>query len=233
MCGFEGCYSVCCHGNYSHRPKPSLWLLAQACLCPPNPPWALLPVRAEGGWTSGMGCGGVGEAHVEPSRFFSSSSVWPRLQKHPEMSSCKKTKVSPVALESLMGHLSSGVFSCASCSHGCHSASMASFQKCTAAKKIKQSMGNKSMSFPTGKSDRYVPGGRCGPGNPVSISEALGGKTFRGSLPTRSRPLSFGRLAGKGEVIAGCQSQPRPPRAPVTLSTLPVPYGFPGAPQSK
>lgn len=79
---------------------------------------------------------GGGEAHVEPSRFFSSSSVWPRLQKHPEMSSCKKTRVTPVALESLMGHLSSGVFSCASCSHGCHSASMASFQKCTAAKKI-------------------------------------------------------------------------------------------------
>ena len=31
-----------------------------------------------------------------------------------------------------------------------------SFQKCIAAKKTKQSMGNKSMSFPTGKSDRYV-----------------------------------------------------------------------------
>uniref|UniRef100_A0A8D0PA73 Exosome complex component 10 n=1 Tax=Sus scrofa TaxID=9823 RepID=A0A8D0PA73_PIG len=29
-----------------------------------------------------------------------------------------------------------------------------SFQKCIAAKKIKQSLGNKSMSFPTGKSDR-------------------------------------------------------------------------------
>uniref|UniRef100_F6YPY2 Exosome complex component 10 n=1 Tax=Callithrix jacchus TaxID=9483 RepID=F6YPY2_CALJA len=29
-------------------------------------------------------------------------------------------------------------------------------KKCIAAKKIKQSLGNKSMSFPTGKSDRYV-----------------------------------------------------------------------------
>lgn len=29
-------------------------------------------------------------------------------------------------------------------------------QKCFAAKKLKQSMGNKSMSFPTEKSDRYV-----------------------------------------------------------------------------
>nr|XP_058913857.1 exosome component 10 isoform X1 [Kogia breviceps] len=106
-------------------------------------------------------------------------------------------------------------------------------KKCTAAKKIKQSMGNKSMSFPTGKSDRYVPDGWRGPGDPVSSSEALGGKTLRGPLPTPSRPLSFGKLAATGEVLAGCQPQPRPPRAPVTLSALPVPYGFPGAPQSK
>lgn len=31
-----------------------------------------------------------------------------------------------------------------------------SLQKCIAAKKVKQSIGSKSMSFPTGKSDRYV-----------------------------------------------------------------------------
>lgn len=45
-----------------------------------------------------------------------------------------------------------------------------SFQKCIAAKKIKQSMGNKSMSFPTGKSDRYVQ-------DAVVVRETQGGLT--------------------------------------------------------
>lgn len=52
------------------------------------------------------------EACVEPPSSFSSSS--PHLQKHPEMSSSEKTKVTPVVLESGRGHLSSGVFSCIS-----------------------------------------------------------------------------------------------------------------------
>lgn len=45
-------------------------------------------------------------------------------------------------------------------------------KKCIAAKKLKQSVGNKSMSFPTGKSDRYVVEGWHGPGNSAAAQRS-------------------------------------------------------------
>lgn len=80
----------------------------------------------------------------------------------------------------------------------------ASFQKCLAAKKLKQSMGNKSMSFPTGKSDRYV----------VEGSDASTGKMPREPLGTKSLPFFD---LGKRRWAEGMPLHPRT-HSPVLLT---------------
>jgi hypothetical protein len=76
-----------------------------------------------------------------------------------------------------------------------------SFQKCIAAKKLKQSVGNKSMSFPNGKSDRYVVAARpvvpvgkslhCSAPWGAAAEYRLGASAGKGRDPAIGRPLSL------------------------------------------
>ena len=96
-----------------------------------------------------------------------------------------------------------------------------SFQKCIAAKKIKQSLGNKSMSFPTGKSDRYVQGGHSQGGPERSLR----------SLPD---PLPLcppeNRAGGRDDCW---MPRPGPCLQFQSPSALLSPHTFPASPQSR
>lgn len=100
-----------------------------------------------------VGC----KACVEPSGSLSGSSQGPRPQKHPDMFIQLQENPSHTRGAGVLGRPSElrGVFLCVLWSWLSLSLNgFLSFQKCIAAKKLKQSMGNKSMSFPAGKSDR-------------------------------------------------------------------------------
>lgn len=110
--------------------------------------------RVQCDWTSGVGR--ASKPCVEPGHSLSSSSVQPAFS---------NTQKCPVARKPKSHTLGTGgsdgpseprrVFLCVVRLWSSLSLDgFLSFQKYIAAKKIKQSIGNKSMSFPTGKSDR-------------------------------------------------------------------------------
>lgn len=95
--------TVCCHGNYSRRPKTLPAVPAQACIHPAASGWLWLPVGVECGWMFGMWKARAVQSPPVPEAAHLDSLAFRNAQKHP----AARKPESQQRCWSLMGVLSS------------------------------------------------------------------------------------------------------------------------------